>query len=66
MADIALLATYTTISTTKDTLINLDDWPTAKKWSEAVKEKIPNYSKVNGEGVIKFQNMVREKTILKV
>ena len=66
VADLALFATYTTIATTKDTLVDLNEWPMIKKWAETVKNVIPNYAKANGEGEIAFQNMIRQRTFLKI
>lgn len=66
VADFCILATYTSITITKDTMVTLADWPKTQEWAKRVQSLIPNYEKVNDEGVKKFQDMLRERSDLKI
>ena len=64
IADLAILATYTSIAASEKAVVDLDEWPKTKEWAERVKERIPNYEKANGKGVKDLHDMIKEATSL--
>ena len=56
LADICLFATYTSIGTTGDLFVKLDDFPVAKKWAEVMETTFNDYGKANGDGIISYKN----------
>lgn len=64
LADLALLATYSTIETTKKNFVNLSDYPRSQAWAEKMKKSIPNYAKANGDGVNVFYEFIKKRTKL--
>jgi len=59
LADISLLATYTTIKATE--YIDLSEYKNAEAWLEKCKALIPNYEKANGEGAAQFGDWFKTK-----
>ena len=58
VADLCILATYTSAAAYLHIYANFDDWPRTKQWAENVKGIIPNYAKANGDGVEGFMKMI--------
>lgn len=52
IADIALLATFSTIKATE--AVDLSSYADIEKWAAKCQELIPNYEKANGEGAAAF------------
>lgn len=62
LADLSLLATYSSIEATKGVYVNLDDYPESKKWAAKMKSLLPNYPKACGEGAGHFGGMLFSRT----
>ena len=62
LADLACLATYSTIETSKNVFVNLDDYPDVAAWAGRVKALVPNYEEANGKGVKVFEEFLRTRT----
>ena len=62
LADISIYAFYSTLETTKDVLVNLNDYPSLEAWSAKMKGLIPNYEKANQEGVQVFADFFKARS----
>jgi len=62
IADIALIATYSTIKATGGVGgIDFSDYPNIEAWYEKCIKLVPNYVKVNGEGATAFGGWYKSK-----
>ena len=52
IADLACFTSHSVITALK--VIDMDDFPTAKAWSEKIKQQIPNYAEMKKAGVDAF------------
>lgn len=64
VADFTILASYTSMLESKDTVINFSDYPHAQKWMENVKKEVPNYDVSNGKGLETFAKLLKNHSIL--
>ena len=62
VADLSVLATYSSMEQCKDVYVNLEEFPEAKKWAAKMKTLVPNYEKACGEGATEFGNFFKAKT----
>jgi len=62
IADIALIATYSTIKATGGVGgINFSDYPNIEAWYDKCIKLVPNYEKANGEGATAFGEWYKSK-----
>jgi len=62
IADIALIATYSTIKATGGVGgIDFSDYPNIEAWYEKCIKLVPNYVKANGEGATAFGGWYKSK-----
>merc|ERR1712024_249931 len=61
LADICLLATYTTLKATG--MMDLSEYKNAEAWEAKMIKLIPNYEKVNGEGCEGFGAFYKSKRL---
>jgi len=62
IADIALIATYSTIKATGGVGgIDFSDYPNIEAWYEKCIKLVPNYEKANGEGATAFGEWYKSK-----
>lgn len=62
VADLCMLATYSSMEQTKNVYVNLDDYPESKKWAENMKKLVPDYEKACGQGAADFGALFDSKT----
>ena len=62
VADLSLLATYSSMEQCKNVYINLEDFPESKKWAEKMKKLMPDYEKACGAGAKDFGTFFTTKT----
>nr|APH81354.1 GST delta epsilon 1 [Tigriopus kingsejongensis] len=62
VADLACMATYTSIEATGTHFVNLADFPVAKKWADSCKKQIPEYEEANQKGVDIFAKFFKDRS----
>lgn len=61
VADLAFLATYSSIAVTIANIVDLSSYTELSKWFEKVKGEVKNYEKANGEGAAQLGEFYKSK-----
>lgn len=62
LADLSILATYSSMELTKGVYVDLELYPESRKWAAKMRALVPNYEKVCGEGTKVFGVIFEAKT----